>query len=165
MQNKNLAKAKAAKNDEFYTQLSDIEKELCHYRDSFRGKVVFCNCDDPEYSNFWKYFQMNFIFLGLKKLISTHYEPGGQSYKMEIVSADLPFGQIGIPDYVKTPLAGDGDFRSEECVEILKEADVVVTNRRSASSASLLLNWWNTVRNSSSLVIVTPLPIKKFFLY
>lgn len=61
MPNKNLTKAKAAKNDEFYTQLSDIEKELCHYRDFFRGKVVFCNCDDPEYSNFWKYFQMNFI--------------------------------------------------------------------------------------------------------
>lgn len=128
MPNKNLTQAKKTKNDEFYTQLSDIEKELYHYRDFFRGKVVFCNCDDPEYSNFWKYFQMNFIFLGLKKLISTHYEPGGQSYKMEIVSADLPSGQIGIPDYVKTPLAGDGDFRSEECVEILKEADVVVTN-------------------------------------
>lgn len=128
MPNKNLHAAKTAKNDEFYTQLSDIEKELYHYRDFFRGKVVFCNCDDPEYSNFWKYFQMNFIFLGLKKLISTHYEPGGQSYKMEIVSADLPSGQIGIPDYVKTPLAGDGDFRSDECVEILKEADVVVTN-------------------------------------
>ncbi len=128
MANKNLHAAKTAKNDEFYTQLSDIEKELCHYRDFFRGKVVFCNCDDPEYSNFWKYFQMNFIFLGLKKLISTHYEPGGQSYKMEIVSADLLSGQIGIPDYVKTPMVGDGDFRSEECVEILKEADVVVTN-------------------------------------
>lgn len=128
MANKNLHAAKTAKNDEFYTQLPDIEKELCHYRDFFRDKVVFCNCDDPEYSNFWKYFQMNFIFLGLKKLISTHYEPGGQSYKMEIVSADLPSGQIGIPDYVKTPLAGDGDFRSDECVEILKEADVVVTN-------------------------------------
>lgn len=128
MANKNLHAAKTAKNDEFYTQLPDIEKELCHYRDFFRDKVVFCNCDDPEYSNFWKYFQMNFIFLGLKKLISTHYEPGGQSYKMEIVSAALPSGQIGIPDYVKTPLAGDGDFRSDECVEILKEADVVVTN-------------------------------------
>lgn len=128
MANKNLAKAKTAKNDEFYTQLSDIEKELYHYRDFFRGKVVFCNCDDPEYSNFWKYFQMNFFFLGLKKLISTHYEPGGKSYKMEIVSADLPTGQLGIPDYVRTPLEGDGDFRSEECIEILKEADVVVTN-------------------------------------
>lgn len=128
MPNKNLHAAKTAKNDEFYTQLSDIEKELYHYRDFFRGKVVFCNCDDPEYSNFWKYFQMNFFFLGLKKLISTHYEPGKQSYKMEIVSADLPSGQLGIPDYVKTPLEGDGDFRSEECVEILKEADVVVTN-------------------------------------
>ena len=69
MPNKNLHAAKTAKNDEFYTQLSDIEKELYHYRDFFRGKVVFCNCDDPEYSNFWKYFQMNFFFLGLKKLI------------------------------------------------------------------------------------------------
>lgn len=128
MPNKNLTQAKKAKNDEFYTQLSDIEKELYHYRDFFRGKVVFCNCDDPEYSNFWKYFQMNFFFLGLKKLISTHYEPGRQSYKMEIVSADLPTGQLGIPDYVQTPLEGDGDFRSDECIEILKEADVVVTN-------------------------------------
>lgn len=128
MANKNLHAAKTAKNDEFYTQLPDIEKELYHYRDFFRGKVVFCNCDDPEYSNFWKYFQMNFFFLGLKKLISTHYEPGGQSYKMEIIAADLPTGQIGIPAYVKTPLEGDGDFRSDECVEILKEADVVVTN-------------------------------------
>lgn len=128
MANKNLHAAKTAKNDEFYTQLPDIEKELYHYRDFFRGKVVFCNCDDPEYSNFWKYFQMNFFFLGLKKLISTHYEPGGQSYKMEIIAADLPTGQIGIPAYVKTPLEGDGDFRSEECIEILKEADVVVTN-------------------------------------
>lgn len=128
MPNRNLTQAKKVKNDEFYTQLSDIEKELYHYRDFFRGKVVFCNCDDPEYSNFWKYFQMNFFFLGLKKLISTHYEPGKQSYKMEIVSADLPSGQLGIPDYVKTPLEGDGDFRSDECIEILKEADVVVTN-------------------------------------
>lgn len=128
MPNKNLHAAKTAKNDEFYTQLSDIEKELYHYRDFFRGKIVFCNCDDPEYSNFWKYFQMNFFFLGMKKLISTHYEPGGQSYKMEIIAADLPTGQIGIPAYVKTPLQGDGDFRSEECIEILKEADVVVTN-------------------------------------
>lgn len=128
MANKNLHAAKTAKNDEFYTQLSDIEKELYHYRDFFRGKVVFCNCDDPEYSNFWKYFQMNFFFLGLKKLISTHYEPGGQSYKMEIIAADLPTGQTAFPDYVKTPLEGDGDFRSEECIKILAEADVVVTN-------------------------------------
>lgn len=128
MPNKNLHAAKTAKNDEFYTQLSDIEKELYHYRDFFRGKEVFCNCDDPEYSNFWKYFQMNFFFLGLKKLIATHYEPGKQSYKMEIIAADLPSGQTAFPDYVKTPLEGDGDFRSDECIEILKEADVVVTN-------------------------------------
>lgn len=128
MANKNLHAAKTAKNDEFFTQLSDIEKELYHYRDFFRDKVIFCNCDDPEYSNFWKYFQMNFFFLGLKKLIATHYEPGGHSYKMEIIAADLPTGQTAFPDYVKTPLEGDGDFRSEECIKILKEADVVVTN-------------------------------------
>lgn len=128
MPNINLHAAKTAKNDEFYTQLSDIEKELYHYRDFFRGKVVFCNCDDPEYSNFWKYFQMNFFFLGMKKLISTHYEPGKQSYKMEIIATDLPSGQTAFPDYVRTPLEGDGDFRSDECIEILKEADVVVTN-------------------------------------
>ena len=104
--NKNLHAAKTARNDELYTQLSDIEKELYHYRDFFR----------------------DFFFLGLKKLISTHYEPGKQSYKMEIIAADLPSGQTAFPDYVKTPLEGDGDFRSDECIEILKEADVVVTN-------------------------------------
>lgn len=85
MANKNLHAAKTAKNDEFYTQLPDIEKELYYYRDFFRGKVVFCNCDDPEYSNFWKCFQMNFFFLGLKKLISTHYEPGASPTKWKLL--------------------------------------------------------------------------------
>ncbi|NMA74526.1 MAG: modification methylase, partial [Bacteroidales bacterium] len=73
MRNKNLRKAKKEKNDEFYTQLTDIKKELSNYKEQFKDKVVFCNCDNPEYSNFWKYFKLNFKHLGLKKLISTHY--------------------------------------------------------------------------------------------
>ena len=125
MANKNLRNAKAAKNDEFYTQLADIEKELGHYKDQFKNKVVFCNCDDPTWSNFWKYFALNFDFFGLKKLIATHYRYDGQpSYKLEI-SADNPNSKL-VP--VKTTLIGNGDFRSDECVEILKEADIVATN-------------------------------------
>lgn len=118
--NSSLHAAKRAKNDEFYTQLSDIEKELRHYKQHFKGKVVFCNCDDPEWSNFWKYFTLNFEHLGLAKLVATHYAQGEPSYKLEY------FG-VGQPP-VQTPLIGDGDFRSDECVELLKEADVVVTN-------------------------------------
>ena len=84
MANSSLHAAKDAKNDEFYTRLEDINEELNHYEDKFRGKVVFCNCDDPKWSNFWKYFHMNFEYLGLKRLITTHYEPGEvQTYKIE----------------------------------------------------------------------------------
>lgn len=126
--NSNLQMSRAGKTDEFYTQLSLVENEMKHYTRYFEGKTVFCNCDDPEYSNFWLFFQLNFYRLGLKKLVSTHYEEDRPSYKMEIVSTNTPQGQIGIPDYVKTPLVGDGDFRSPECIEILKEADIVVTN-------------------------------------
>lgn len=122
-----LQKAKIAKEDEFYTKITDIEKELRHYRDYFKGKTIFCNCDDPEFSNFWRYFQMNFYDLGLKKLISTHYEEEMPSYRLDIVSTDSG-EQFGIPDYVKTPLKQNGDFRSQECIEILKEADIVITN-------------------------------------
>lgn len=125
--NKYLHKANKAKEDEFYTQITDIEKEMRHYKEYFRGKVVFCNCDDPEYSNFWRYFQLNFYDLGLKQLISTHYEEEKPSYRMDIVSTDSG-EQCGIPDYVKTPLKQNGDFRSPECIEILKEADIVITN-------------------------------------
>lgn len=126
--NSNLHMSRAGKTDEFYTQLSLVENEMKHYTRYFKGKTVFCNCDDPEYSNFWLFFQLNFYRLGLKKLVSTHYEEDKPSYKMEIVSTDTPQGQVGIPDYVKTPLAGNGDFRSPECIEILKEADIVITN-------------------------------------
>lgn len=122
MGNKNLQLAKVKKNDEFYTQLTDIEKELCHYREHFKGKTVFCNCDDPEYSNFWRYFSLNFAFLGLKRLVATHYETDKQSYMLEMyVDLEGPHTEI------KT-LKQNGDFRSPECIEILKEADIVVTN-------------------------------------
>ena len=117
--NTNLHKAKAEKNDEYYTQLSDIEKELGHYKKQFKNKIVYCNCDDSTESNFWQYFILNFYHLGLKKLIATHYEDEIPSYKLEVTSGS------GI---VKTPLKQNGDFRSDECIEILKEADIVVTN-------------------------------------
>jgi len=126
--NKNLRKASTAKSDEFYTQLSDIEKELGNYKNHFKNKVIFCNCDDPEESHFWNYFASNFEFLGLKKLVSTHFEKEKPSYKLEIVKDINKDGKINKLDTIKTPLKQNGDFRSPECIEILKESDVVVTN-------------------------------------
>nr|CDL65576.1 unnamed protein product [uncultured bacterium] len=126
--NTNLNKAGIAKEDEFYTQITDIEKELRHYKHYFKGKIIFCNCDDPEESNFWKYFELNFEELGLKKLIATHFETEKPSYKLEL-KADLDGdGRITSKDIIKTPLKQNGDFRSPECVEILQEADIVITN-------------------------------------
>lgn len=125
--NTDLNKANRAKKDEFYTQITDIEKEMRYYKEHFRNKTIFCNCDDPESSNFWRYFHLNFYELGLKKLISTHYEEEKASYRMDIVSTDNG-EQCGIPEYVKTPLKQNGDFRNPECIEILKEADIVITN-------------------------------------
>ncbi len=116
--NKNLHKAKENKKDEFYTQLYDIERELSHYKEHFKDKIILCNCDDPEESNFWKYFSLKFNSLGLKKLIATHYGNGKPSYKLEKTNGDT----------IKTPLKQNGDFRSPECIEILKEADIIVTN-------------------------------------
>lgn len=123
--NANLHEAKVAKNDEFYTDYRDIESELTHYRNHFRDKVVFCNCDDPTYSNFWEYFHRNFELLGLKKLISTHYEAGPvQTYKLEYMGGD----DLNIEEGIKTPLEANGDFRSPECVALLDECDIVCTN-------------------------------------
>lgn len=123
--NSNLAAAKKAKNDEFYTQLTDIEKELVHYKEQLRGKIVFCNCDDPTWSNFWRYFHLNFAHIGLKKLIATHYDPEKPTYKLEYEGGnDTECGGRG----EKTELSQNGDFRSPECIELLKECDVVVTN-------------------------------------
>lgn len=126
--NSNLKKAAKAKKDEFYTQLVDIERELGHYKDHFKGKVIFCNCDDPLESNFYFYFAQNFEFLGLKKLIATHFESEKKSYKLEIVADINKDGKIDKLDTIKTPLKQNGDFRSPECIEILKEADIVATN-------------------------------------
>lgn len=128
--NKNLRKANKAKNDEFYTQLSDIEKELWHYREHFKDKTIFCNCDDPEESNFFKYFALNFEHIWLKKLIATHFESSKPSYKLEITAwLDLNNDwKINLNDVIKTPLKQNWDFRSQESIEILKEADIVITN-------------------------------------
>lgn len=127
--NANLSKAKNAKNDEFYTRLTDIEKELNAYDPAvFKDKVIFCNCDDPTSSNFWIFFHMNFNRLGLKKLIATHYNmDGSPSYAMEYSSKD-PKDDVDFDKGTKIPLKGDGDFRSAECIDLLKQSDMVVTN-------------------------------------
>jgi len=137
-QNKNLHKAKTNKKDEFYTQLSDIERELKHYKKHFKNKVVFCNCDDPRVSNFFHYFSHNFEKLGLKKLITTCYK----NQDMDLFSQNKSEQAIyleyegdknnnRVPDIEEIgikPLQGDGDFRSDECIELLKQADIVITN-------------------------------------
>lgn len=122
--NDNLHKAKDAKNDEFYTRIEDVAEELRHYKKHFEGKVVFCNCDDPTWSAFWRYFHLNFAELGLKKLISTHYDRTEPTYKMEYKGGDDNDVEVG----VKTPLEGNGDFRNAECIKLLDECDIVVTN-------------------------------------
>ena len=156
--NQTLNAANKAKKDEFYTQMDDISAELKHYRNHFRDKVVFCNCDDPYESNFFKYFALNFNSLGLKKLIATCYdgspvmgnelllqfdtlesEPKKIAYKVEITEVDdyNGDGAVNLADVayllqndknVLSRLQGNGDFRSPECVELLKEADIVCTN-------------------------------------
>lgn len=136
--NNNLAKAKKNKNDEFYTQLVDIENELKHYKNHFKDKTVYCNCDDPRVSNFFHYFSYNFENLGLKKLITTCYK----NQDMELFSKNsseraiyLEYNGDKNGDKVPNPteigiklLKGDGDFRSPESIELLKQADIVVTN-------------------------------------
>ncbi len=159
--NLSLNKAGIAKEDEFYTQLNDIENEMHRYKEQFQDKVIFCNCDDPYESNFFKYFAMNFNFLGLKKLIATCYfgspvkgqqlslfdvigipeqtDDDKRPYKIEIteVTDENADGAVDLSDVeyllknkgnVLTLLEGDGDFRSAECIELLKQADIVVTN-------------------------------------
>ena len=128
MANANLTNAKKAKNDEFYTQLTDIEKEMRHYKDFFKGKVVYCNCDDARESNFFKYFSLNFEHLGLKKLISTGFKADGKGVVL-IYEGDKNGNRIvDDNEIIVNELEGNGDFRSAECIEFLKEADVVVTN-------------------------------------
>lgn len=122
--NTNLQAAKAQKNDEFYTRLEDVEAELQHYTQHFRDAVIYCNCDDPVYSNFWKYFHLNFAYLGLRKLISTHFDKEKPTYKLEYTGGNDADVSVG----VMTHLQQNGDFRSPECIELLKEATIVVTN-------------------------------------
>jgi len=138
MGNKNLHKANIAKNDEFYTQLSDIEKELGHYEEHFKNKIIFCNCDDPKVSNFFHYFSNSFERLKLKKLIATCYRnQNADLFSQNISEKGLYLEYTGdknknrIPDSSeigKKHLKGSGDFRSLECIELLKQADIVVTN-------------------------------------
>lgn len=136
--NRTLHIAKSSKKDEFYTQLSDIESELKHYKELFKNKVVFCNCDDPRQSNFFKYFAYNFENLGLKKLITTCYKNQETDLFFEEETEKAVFleynGDLNgnkIPDAEEIgikPLIGDGDFRSRESIELLKQSDIVVTN-------------------------------------
>ncbi len=137
-QNRNLTKAKKNKKDEFYTQLSDIENELRHYKEHFKDKVIYCNCDDPRVSNFFHYFSYRFEQLGIKKLIATCYK----SQNMNLFSqndsdkaiyleynGDKKGNRIPDPEEIGIiHLKGDGDFRNKECIELLKQADIVVTN-------------------------------------
>ena len=126
--NSNLHAAKVAKNDEFYTMLTDIEKEMSHYKDFFKGKVVYCNCDDARESNFFKYFSKNFEFLGLKKLITTGYKAEGKGVVLVYEGDKNGNRKVDDAEVEVRELQGSGDFRSAECIEFLKEADVVVTN-------------------------------------
>lgn len=130
--NTNQNRAKKEKKDEFYTQVKDIEDELRHYKKQFKNKVVFCNCDDPRESNFVKYFSLNFEYLGLKKLIATHYNGADlytkeKPYKLEY-NGDLNKNRIPDPEEFSTEMIGTGDFKSEECIKLLKSADIIVTN-------------------------------------
>lgn len=136
--NKNLAKASKEKKDEFFTQLTDIEKEMRHYKKHFKNKVVYCNCDDPRVSNFFRYFSYNFQKLGLKKLISTCYKnqqmdlfsknKSDRAIYLEYMGTDSKNGIPKAEEIGINKLKGDGDFRNEESVKILEEADIVITN-------------------------------------
>ena len=138
MANETLKSAKKNKNDEFYTQLCDIEKELSHYKEHFKGKTVLCNCDDPRVSNFFRFFALKFNEWGIKRLITTCYK----NQDVDLFSQNTSEKAVWL-DYYGNPndetctdfstvevkhLKGDGDFRSKECIELLKEADIVVTN-------------------------------------
>ena len=136
--NENLHAANRAKKDEFYTQLSDIENELRHYKSHFRDKTVLCNCDDPRVSNFFHYFSYNFEYLGLKKLITTCYKSQDMNvFSMNECESAVYLEYSGDKDGDRIPspeeigiynLDEDGDFRSQECIELLKQSDIVVTN-------------------------------------
>ena len=136
--NLNLHKAKDSKKDEFYTQLGDIERELKYYKSHFKDKGVYCNCDDPRVSNFFHFFSYNFEKLGLKKLIATCYKNQDMDLFSEnkseqaiylVYEGDKNDNRIPDPNEIGVKnLKGDGDFRSKECIDLLRQADIVVTN-------------------------------------
>lgn len=129
MKNSNLHEAKRAKNDEFYTQLTDIEKELQYYTEHFKGSVVLCNCNDAIHGSFSQYFALNFERLGLKELICTSYGDGDENGKVCIYHGDKNGNKIpDIEEWEQYELKGKGDFRSDEMIELLKRADIVCTN-------------------------------------
>ncbi len=155
MANRVLSNARQSKSDEFYTQLSDIERELNHYKQHFAGKVVYCNCDDPFRSNFVQYFVQNFCNLALKKLVATCYAPShcvgvqqslfdeprpspSAACKLEVNALPQGLAASSAPLDIRsvlsdsrnslTPLQGNGDFRSQECIDLLRQADIVCTN-------------------------------------
>ncbi len=126
-----LHRAKTREEDEFYTQRPYIEDELSHYKDHFKGKTVYCNCDDPTSSEFWKFFVRVFKDWGLKKLMATHYEPNEKNYayKLELYEDTNGDGKIDCQDEPTiTQIPCNGDFRCQICIDLLKEADIVVTN-------------------------------------
>lgn len=124
--NELLQKAKKQKNDEFYTQLTDIERELQHYESHFKGKVVYCNCDDPLTSNFFRYFVSNFKALGLKKVIASCYKENSRGFFFEYTGTELVDEDPKNANVVY--FKGDGDFRSQESIDLLEQSDIVVTN-------------------------------------
>jgi len=164
--NENLHVSKSNREDEFYTQLSTIEDECQHYRQYFKDKVIFCNADDPAYSddgldhfgdgqggytsNFFRYFMLNFERLGIRKLVATHFDPKNPTYKLELIGDRNGDGQVTNLDVVKTPLDGNGDFRSPECLELLSECDMVVTN----PPFSLMAEYLPTLVSSGKLFVV-----------
>ena len=133
--NRTLHKAKSSKSDEFYTLYEDIERELIYYKNCFLDKIVYCNCDNPKESNFFKYFFKNFRILGLKKLIASYYVPNSNNIFDEREYAHGGYIECYLDD-IDTDIAdlpcrlfnGDGDFRSQECISLLRQADIIVTN-------------------------------------
>lgn len=150
--NTKLLKAKANKNDEFYTLLEDIEKELKNYTEFFENKIIYCNCDNPKFSNFWKYFNDNFTKFKLKKLYTTYLD-NEESFLYEKTTEGIK----------KTKLKGNGDFRNFECIEILKKSDIVITN----PPFSLLIPFFRLLIESNKQFIfissITILENKYFF--
>lgn len=124
MGNKHLHRAKGVRNDEYYTQLTDIETELGHYRHHFKNKHIYCNCDNPGFSKFWEYFHTHFSEFGLKQLTATYYDRTAFVSRYDYCGGD----DADISDAVLTPLTSHGDFRSPQCTAIMKEADIVITN-------------------------------------